>query len=241
MPASALPIHPFTGARLPELVAAGGATTAARRGMSAACGTLAGAVVVSTPAAPSEGAVFAVEDVDGAANINAITVAGTGALLDGASSVVVARAGAYVPFVYDRGQWRRLVALRALDGASAPLQFSADEAAGTDLSDRAAILTADAAPVSVPLVTLALGEVRQVDVIVRIASADAAVRQCFKLSAIVYGAAGPAATLDAAVVSLASGTGTALAELVVAGASLNLRITGIAATDLVTRYDASVI
>lgn len=103
--------------------------------------------------------------------------------------------------------------------------------------------TSDNTPVYITLATLAVGDVAEVDAIVRISSADASVRQSFKLSALVYGAAGPTATLDGGSLTDTSprGTGTAVAELDLSGADVRLKITGIAATDLVSVYEASVL
>lgn len=105
------------------------------------------------------------------------------------------------------------------------------------------IPTSDATPVYVTLATLAVGDVKKVDVIVKIAKADGTVRQSFKLDALVYGAAGPTATLaDGALTDAAPyGTGTAVAELDLSGATVRLKITGIAATALVTTYDPSIV
>lgn len=103
------------------------------------------------------------------------------------------------------------------------------------------VATADDAPVYVTLVTLAVGEVAAIDVIATVAKADGTVRQSFRLSALVYGAAGPTATLDGGSLTDASprGTGAAVVELDLSGADVRLKITGIAATNLTTTYQAS--
>ncbi len=104
------------------------------------------------------------------------------------------------------------------------------------------VTTANATPVYETLYTLATSEVRAVDVIAKIVKADGSVRQAFRLSANIYSNAGTA-TLDGGSLTDASprGTGTAAAALDLSGASIRLKITGIAATDLVTTYEASVV
>lgn len=103
------------------------------------------------------------------------------------------------------------------------------------------VATTDDTPVYVVLATLAVGDVVQVDVIAKVAKANGAVRQCFKLSALAYGAEGPSAVLDGDVGSTATGTGAAAVTLDVSGATVRLKVTGIAATDLVTTYEPHVL
>jgi hypothetical protein len=100
--------------------------------------------------------------------------------------------------------------------------------------------TPDDTPVYITLATFEVGDVRQVDVIAKVAKADGTVRQTFKLSGLYYGAAGPTATQDT-YSAVGTGTGTAVISLEVTGAIVRLKIVGIAATALVTTYDASVI
>ncbi len=109
------------------------------------------------------------------------------------------------------------------------------------IANRGAVATADATPVYVTLATLAVGDVRQVDVIAKVAKADGSTRQVFKLTGLYYGAAGPTATIDGSVGSTATGTGAAAVTLDVTGATVRLKITGVAATDLVTTYEANVL
>lgn len=101
------------------------------------------------------------------------------------------------------------------------------------------VTTADATPVYVTLATLAVGDVKQIDVVATVAKADATVRQNFKLSGLYYGAAGPTATIDGSLSTTATGTGTAAVTLDLSGATVRLKITGIAATTLVTTYDVT--
>jgi hypothetical protein len=105
------------------------------------------------------------------------------------------------------------------------------------------VTTVDATPVYVVLATLAAGDIREVDVLVTIKNVDASVHQSFKLSALVYGVAGPVATLGGGSLtdSAPRGTGTAVAELDLNGADIRLKITGIAATPLLITYDPSVV
>jgi hypothetical protein len=108
------------------------------------------------------------------------------------------------------------------------------------LEGTAVVATSNATPVYVVLATLAVGDVRQVDVIAKVAKADGTVRQTFKLSALYYGAAGPTATIDGSITTTATGTGAAAVTLDLSGATVRLKITGIAATSLTTTYQASV-
>ncbi len=103
------------------------------------------------------------------------------------------------------------------------------------------IATVDATPVYATLATLVVGQVRQIDIIAKVAKADGTVRQVFKLSALYYGAAGPTATIDGSVSSVATGTGTAMVTLDVSGAAVRLKVTGIAATSLLTTYEGNVL
>lgn len=105
------------------------------------------------------------------------------------------------------------------------------------------VSTGDATPVYVTLATLAVGDVKAIDVLVTIKNADASVRQSFKLSGLFYGAAGPTATLDGGSLTDAAprGTGTANARFSISIATVRLKITGIAATNLVTTYDVSIV
>ncbi len=103
--------------------------------------------------------------------------------------------------------------------------------------------TANATPVYVTIATLDVGGQRRVDAIVRVFSADAATRQSFTLSADFYGAAGPTATLNGGALTDAAprGTGTAVVELDLSSADIRLKITGVAATDLLTTYQVNLI
>ncbi len=103
------------------------------------------------------------------------------------------------------------------------------------------VLTSDATPTFAILATLAENDVKQIDVIAKVTSADASVRQVFRLSALYYGAAGPVATIDGSVATTDTGTGTAVITLDTSGATVRLSVTGIAATDLTTTYDTSII
>ncbi len=104
------------------------------------------------------------------------------------------------------------------------------------------VATSDATPVFVTLATLATGEVRQIDAIASVAKADGSVRQSFRMSALVWNSAGTATLEDGSLTDGApKGTGAAVVELALSSASVYLKVTGIAATDLVTTYDASVL
>lgn len=132
----------------------------------------------------------------------------------------------------------------ALNFKGAKITSRADtDAIDIDLSGDSlpTVPTSDATPAFVVLATLAVGDVAQVDVIAKVAKADGSVRQVFKLSALAYGAAGPTATFDGSVGSTATGTGAAAVTLDVSGATVRLKVTGIAATDLVTTYEAHVL
>jgi hypothetical protein len=129
-----------------------------------------------------------------------------------------------------------------LPGEVAEFWFSPDGAyrSGANIKE---IATTNATPVYVVLATLAVGAVKEVDVIVTISKSDGTVRQSFKLSGLFYGAAGPTATLDGGSLTDSSprGTGTADARLDLSGGNVRLKITGIAATNLTTKFDASVV
>ena len=125
------------------------------------------------------------------------------------------------------------VGCEVTDSGSA-LSISPNPALGT-------VATANATPVYVTLATLAVGDVAVVDVVAKVKNASGSVRQSCKLSGLYYGAAGPTATIDGSLSTTSAGTGAAAVTLDVSGATVRLKITGIAATDLVTTYDASVI
>ena len=73
------------------------------------------ALTVLAPAS-SQDAVFAVSDYDGTASTNPITVDGNGALIDGTSTLLLSSDGESAVFLFDRGQWRRLIEERAIEG-----------------------------------------------------------------------------------------------------------------------------
>jgi hypothetical protein len=129
---TAVLVDPVTGITPPAANALGGQTTPGVAGARMACQTAGGAVTVNTPLNPVEGMTFAIDDVGLSAGTNAITVAGAGALIDGAATLVLSTNGIYVPFLYDRGQWRRLTPRRlsplSPPGAAVPmlLELAAD-------------------------------------------------------------------------------------------------------------------
>lgn len=108
------------------------------------------------------------------------------------------------------------------------------------ISSLPTVTTADDTPTYVTLATLSEGDVKQIDVIAKVASSDGSVRQTFKLTGIYYGAGGPTATQDS-YTAIPTGTGSADVAIGVTGAIVRLQITGIIATDLVTTYNASII
>ncbi len=113
-----------------------------------------------------------------------------------------------------------------------------DDTGALDIDVRGVTLTQttlNATPVEIVLATLGVGDVKQVDVIAKVAKADGSIRQCFKLSGLYFGDTGPVATEDA-YASADTGTGAALVELDVTGATVVMRITG-TATTLVTTYE----
>ncbi len=103
------------------------------------------------------------------------------------------------------------------------------------------VTTTDATPTFVILATLAVGDVVGIDVLAKVASSTGSVRQTFKIAAVVYGAAGPTATLDAAPDVTSKGTGTAAVTIDVTGATARLKVTGIVATNLTTTYEVHVL
>jgi hypothetical protein len=126
-------------------------------------------------------------------------------------------------------------------GSIARIGFDAEGAFLITSDDVRTVATADATPTFATLAALAVGDVRQVDVIAKVAKADGTTRQVFKLSALYYGAAGPTATIDGSVGAVATGTGAAAVTLDTSGALVRLKITGVAATNLVTTYEAHVL
>jgi len=118
------------------MTALGGATTVAVLGYLVQCSTLGGAITVRAPLGGSEGSIFAVEDIDGNAGLSPITVLGNGSQLDDAPSFLINQGFGYSTWVYDRGQWRRLVTRRRLDGVGSDKVVNA----GGGLNARALLL-----------------------------------------------------------------------------------------------------
>jgi len=155
---TAIRVSPITGELLPVMTALGGATTVAVLGYLVQCSTLGGAITVRAPLGGSEGSIFAVEDIDGNAGLSPITVLGNGSQLDDAPSFLINQGFGYSTWVYDRGQWRRLVTRRRLDGVGSDkvvnpggglnarallLEFAADGSVGSgslEVPDLASLL-----------------------------------------------------------------------------------------------------
>ena len=107
--------------------------------------------VVQAPAAPFQGAAFAVLDVTGAAATDPITVDGNGATIDGAASVELNTARALGVFVFTGTEWRRIGGppfRLELAGVDAPpvLNFARFDAtpAASSAAIAAALATAEA-------------------------------------------------------------------------------------------------
>lgn len=128
-----------------------------------------------------------------------------------------------------------------MDGTPTTKKVTVGTLLGNVITFSASITTIDATPVYIILASLIENGVSQVDVLAKTTSADANTRQVFKLSALYYGAAGPTATIDGSIASIITGTGTADITLDIDGADIRLKITGIAATTLITTYDVSII
>ncbi len=118
-------VNPVDGAPyLANLRAPGLTTTLVRAETLVQAATDAGAVGVLFPANPDDGDGIAVEDVGGAASSANITIDGNGRLIDGAATLVLDEDGIVAAFVFDAGQWRRLVVQRDYPNIPPPATFS---------------------------------------------------------------------------------------------------------------------
>lgn len=111
--------------------APGGATTLVVAETLVQTETNAGAVGVTFPANPDDGDGIGIEDVGLNASANNITIGGNGKLIDGAASLVLSEDGVVASFVYDGGQWRRLVAQRDYPNVPPPATFSRSSETGS--------------------------------------------------------------------------------------------------------------
>jgi hypothetical protein len=82
-----------------------------------------GAATVRLPSPAAEGTVNYVSDNDGQANTNPITVDGNGALIDGSATLVLSTANVEGAFVFDGGQWRRILPVRIFDTGDPFVRF----------------------------------------------------------------------------------------------------------------------
>jgi hypothetical protein len=115
-------------------------------GALALVSTTAAAISVNAPVNGVDRACFAVFDVDGTADVNAITVSGNGSLIDGLSSVVLSTSDVEAVFVWDStaGQWTRQIPGRAFaDTQAIPLYRMADVAGGESPSSSGYLTQAD--------------------------------------------------------------------------------------------------
>jgi hypothetical protein len=88
--------------------------------------TSTGAITVLAPDPTGETVAFAVQDVDGSAATNPITIDGNGKLIDGAASLVLSSADEVAILLYDDGEWRRMLPPRT-DGDDQPVGYRARE------------------------------------------------------------------------------------------------------------------
>jgi hypothetical protein len=95
-----------------ETVSGGGEV---RPDFHARVSTSGGPVTVLAPEPTTDGVAFAVEDIDGQAGTNPITVDGNGSNIDGAATEVLASDSVLAIFVYDESQWRRVLVPRLRD------------------------------------------------------------------------------------------------------------------------------
>ncbi len=142
---SSYTVLPTTGEVLPKQLAPGGATTRAALGSLAQARTLGGPVTVQAPLPRVQGSVFGVTDTDYNAAANAITVDGDGDLIDGVPTLVIATSGVTVYFVFDAGQWCRLITAREFEGDPERLVLFARDQPITGPDVAAAIAAGDAA------------------------------------------------------------------------------------------------
>ena len=156
---------------LASIVAPGLASTLARPGYLVQCGTSAGAVGVTCPISVGlpEGTCVAVEDTDGDADTNPITIAGNGSLIDGAASLVLSTSAAVAVLVLDGGQWRRATPERLVpgtlgtyeriaeqSGTGAAVVAMAGDVTGTSAASVVSTINGQAQGASVPIPALAI-------------------------------------------------------------------------------------
>lgn len=137
-------------------------------GFCARVSTTGGAVTVLAPEPTAERVAFMVQDLDGNAAINPITIDGNSSLIDGAATLVLSTNNEIAVLVYDDGQWRRLLTPRVDNDGEEP-HFRASEltqwigpAAASfgdvgprlSLSSTLPVTTADATSTSVYLVPM---------------------------------------------------------------------------------------
>ncbi len=77
--------------------------------------TASGAFTILAPEPTAVGVAFAVEDVDGSAATNPITIDGNGNTIDGAASAALSANGVIAIYVFDGGAWRRQLVPRRFD------------------------------------------------------------------------------------------------------------------------------
>ena len=113
---STIIVNPATGEQFGARFVATGGTCGLDE--SSLVRTSAGAATVLAPPSPGQNACFEVVDFDGDAFTNPITVDGNGELIDGETERMIALPLGRLVFLYDNGQWRRLVPPRVLEGAN---------------------------------------------------------------------------------------------------------------------------
>jgi len=110
---STLLVNPATGGPFSQRVVTNGATCEADEESRVRTNLL--APTVDVPASYAN-ACFSVSDYDANAATNPITIDGNGALIDGEATLVLSTDGETAVFLWDEGEWRRLIEERVIEG-----------------------------------------------------------------------------------------------------------------------------
>jgi hypothetical protein len=125
-------INPVTSGEFRQRIqAAGGATTQAILGSLVQAATATGAVTVLLPLAGPlpQGTCVAVEDADGNASTNPVTINGNGTPIDGAATLVLSTNGAIAALVLDGAQWTRVSVERSFSSSDKTFERWSEAAA----------------------------------------------------------------------------------------------------------------
>lgn len=84
-------------------------------GRNARVPTALGAATILAPPVATDGSTFAVEDADGSAVANPITINGNGNTIDGAATFVMNTANGSVSFAFDGTEWKQVILTRSFE------------------------------------------------------------------------------------------------------------------------------